>query len=111
MMVLAPSIAVCTANRAGPHINRGTPLSRVRDKAATQRRSPQQVQQFPAASWLDPPPRDRSGINKNITFLDRELRCSPYPKAPLSCPLWVTCGRRLGKNFLTLLQHWSGAVT
>jgi hypothetical protein len=24
---------------------------------------------------------------------------------------WVTCGRRLGKNFLTLLQHWSGAVT
>jgi putative transposase len=23
----------------------------------------------------------------------------------------VTCGRRLGKNFLTLLQHWSGAVT
>src|SRR5215813_11727898 len=27
------------------------------------------------------------------------------------CPLWVTCGRRLGKNFLTLLQHWSGAVT
>jgi hypothetical protein len=20
------------------------------------------------------------------------------------------CGRRLGKNFLTLLQHWSGAV-
>ena len=25
--------------------------------------------------------------------------------------LWVTCGRRLGKNFLTFLQHWSGAVT
>jgi hypothetical protein len=25
-------------------------------------------------------------------------------------PLWVMCGRRLGKNFLTLLQHWSGAV-
>ena len=25
--------------------------------------------------------------------------------------LWVTCGRRPGKNFLTLLQHWSGAVT
>jgi uncharacterized oxidoreductase len=24
---------------------------------------------------------------------------------------WVTCGRRPGKNFLTLLQHWSGAVT
>ena len=23
---------------------------------------------------------------------------------------WVMCGRRLGKNFLTLLQHWSGAV-
>jgi hypothetical protein len=25
-------------------------------------------------------------------------------------PLWVMCGRRPGKNFLTLLQHWSGAV-
>jgi hypothetical protein len=25
--------------------------------------------------------------------------------------LRVTCGRRLGKNFLTFLQHWSGAVT
>ena len=25
--------------------------------------------------------------------------------------LWVTCGRRPGKCFLTLLQHWSGAVT
>src|SRR5262249_35250420 len=24
------------------------------------------------------------------------------------CPLWVTCGRRLGKNFLTLLQHLVG---
>ena len=23
----------------------------------------------------------------------------------------VTCGRRLGKHFLTLMQHWSGAVT
>src|SRR6266403_826608 len=22
---------------------------------------------------------------------------------------WVTCGRRHGKNFLTFLQHWSGA--
>jgi hypothetical protein len=24
------------------------------------------------------------------------------PLVPSSCPLWVTCGRRLGKNFLTL---------
>ena len=24
---------------------------------------------------------------------------------------WVTCGRRLGKSFLTEVQHWSGAVT
>ena len=24
-------------------------------------------------------------------------------------PLWVTCGRRLGKDFLTPLQHWNGA--
>ena len=23
----------------------------------------------------------------------------------------VTCGRRPGKDFLTFLQHWSGAVT
>ena len=29
----------------------------------------------------------------------------------LLCRFWVTCGRRHGKNFLTLLQHWSGAVT
>jgi hypothetical protein len=28
-----------------------------------------------------------------------------------TCPLWVTCGRRPGKNFLTFLQHWLGAVT
>jgi hypothetical protein len=26
------------------------------------------------------------------------------------CLQWVTCGRRPGKNFLTFLQHWSGAV-
>jgi len=25
--------------------------------------------------------------------------------------LWVTCGRRPGKDFLTVLQHWSGVVT
>jgi glutathione S-transferase len=24
---------------------------------------------------------------------------------------WITCGRRPGKNFLTFVQHWSGAVT
>jgi hypothetical protein len=24
---------------------------------------------------------------------------------------WVTCGRRPGKNFLTFVQQWSGAVT
>jgi len=30
--------------------------------------------------------------------------------SPAQCPLWVMCGRRLGKNFLTLLQRWSGAV-
>jgi hypothetical protein len=23
---------------------------------------------------------------------------------------WVMCGRRHGKHFLTLMQHWSGAV-
>jgi hypothetical protein len=26
------------------------------------------------------------------------------------CQLWVSCGRRPGKNFLSFLQHWSGAV-
>ena len=26
-------------------------------------------------------------------------------------PLRVTCGRRPGKDILTLVQHWSGAVT
>jgi hypothetical protein len=26
-------------------------------------------------------------------------------------PVRVTCGRRVGKNFLTFLQHRSGAVT
>src|SRR5215831_18564175 len=33
-----------------------------------------------------------------------------YRTAPIlsrSCPLWVTCGRRVGKNFLTFLRHWS----
>jgi len=25
--------------------------------------------------------------------------------------LWVTCGRRLGKSFVTLTQGWAGAVT
>src|SRR5262249_40130327 len=36
---------------------------------------------------------------------------NPTHQRNRECPLWVTCGRRLGKNFLTLLQHWSGAVT
>src|SRR5262249_43267008 len=53
-----------------------------------------------------------------ITF--NEVHGVTLPRrSPLSCeephftmaePLWVMCGRRLGKNFLTLLQHWSGAV-
>jgi hypothetical protein len=30
---------------------------------------------------------------------------------PAQLPKRVTCGRRHGKNFLTLLQDWSGAVT
>src|SRR5262245_25074342 len=39
-------------------------------------------------------------------------RSNQHPdKGAPKCPRWVTCGRRLGKNFLTLLQHWSGAVT
>src|SRR5262249_46152294 len=37
----------------------------------------------------------------------RKLCC---PGRGRECPLWVMCGRRLGKNFLTSVQHWSGAV-
>ena len=36
--------------------------------------------------------------------------CTAGFRAPPS-PVWVMCGRRLiGKSFLTLMQHWSGAV-
>jgi hypothetical protein len=52
---------------------------------------------FPrAAAWRYSP---RSGAPRRAS--------AAWPR----CPLWVTCGRRLGKNFLTKLQHWSGAVT
>jgi hypothetical protein len=43
--------------------------------------------------------------------LGRELREASQQQAATAEVLWVTCGRRRGKDFLTLLQHWSGAVT
>ena len=46
--------------------------------------------------------------DKNVGF---PVGRSRYPQETGSCQVWVTCGRRHGKNFLTLLQHWSGAVT
>ena len=42
----------------------------------------------------------------NINGKVRDVQAEP--DTPL---LWVTCGRRPGKCFLTFLQHWSGAVT
>jgi hypothetical protein len=40
-----------------------------------------------------------------------KLRASSLPRHPARLLLWVTCGQRRGKDLLTLLQHWSGAVT
>src|SRR5262249_26521210 len=51
-----------------------------------------------------------AGILRNL--YERVYQAGQCGSGAMSqCPLWVTCGRRLGKNFLTLLQHWSGAVT
>jgi hypothetical protein len=45
------------------------------------------------------------------TLAHHRARLCATTEAGGRCPLWVTCGRRrLGKNFLTFLQHWSGAV-
>jgi aerobic-type carbon monoxide dehydrogenase small subunit (CoxS/CutS family) len=44
----------------------------------------------------------------SFTLNDKRVSVDADPNTPL---LWVTCGRRPGKNFLTFLQHWSGAVT
>jgi hypothetical protein len=45
--------------------------------------------------------QDRTSANSMKVLLQRTA--GPY--------IWVMCGRRrLGKNFLTFLQHWSGAV-
>jgi hypothetical protein len=41
--------------------------------------------------------------------IERAFRTAAFDGRKVS--LWVTCGRRPGKNFLTFLQHWSGAVT
>ena len=51
----------------------------------------------------------RRGSAKQETALDKLCAVGAATKWR-AMPLWVTCGRRLGKNFLTQLQHWSGAV-
>src|SRR5262249_50416964 len=52
------------------------------------------------------PNRTRS-VHHNIPILGIGLRFRAKTLL-FGCPLWVTCGRRLGKNFLTLLQHLVG---
>src|SRR5262249_32141159 len=49
-------------------------------------------------------------IGLDLRSRAREREQESHAAMRLACPLWVMCGRRLGKNFLTLLQHWSGAV-
>jgi len=48
------------------------------------------------------------GIERQVMITARELDVDRLPE---QAKVWVTCGRRPGKNFLTFLQHWSGAVT
>ena len=51
---------------------------------------------------------------KPVTLLMHKLenhRKAIKPALETAMLLWVTCGRRLGKSFLTFLQLWSGAVT
>src|SRR5262245_14377087 len=52
--------------------------------------------------------RSLAHLFRDLCWLTRDFGTG---RTRTACPLWVTCGRRLGKNFLTLLQHWSGAVT
>src|SRR5262249_36653410 len=54
---------------------------------------------FPPAQWV-----------QCILYSYRELSFANMEATKFICwrPLWVTCGRRLGKNFLTLLQHLVG---
>src|SRR6516225_6740624 len=48
-------------------------------------------------------------LNKHIIAVSAVLCITANLAA--QCPLWVMCGRRLiDKSFLTLMQHWSGAV-
>jgi hypothetical protein len=49
-------------------------------------------------------------INGRVADQSGVTEAAKYgPTLPLR--LRVTCGRRPGKNFLTFVQHWSGAVT
>src|SRR5262249_14630159 len=48
---------------------------------------------------------------KRIAHLSTSGDCCGAGFQSHRCPLWVMCGRRLiDKSFLTLMQHWSGAV-
>ena len=50
---------------------------------------------------------DFERVRRKVPVLCNLCRMLVRPR----CLLWVACGRRLSKSFLTLLQHWSGAVT
>ena len=49
-------------------------------------------------------------VTKGLTPCSLRKASNALRKASFSTAS-VTCGRRPGKDFLTLLQHWSGAVT
>src|SRR5205814_4448499 len=55
---------------------------------------------------LRPPHRFRRyGLPKKAPEAGNSSSDLGHRVASASCPLWVMCGRRPGKNFLTLLQH------
>jgi hypothetical protein len=57
------------------------------------RRNTDQSDEHRAASWRP------QGLTRASYRLKKGLNMPS--KGSLRCPLWVTCGRRLGKNFLT----------
>ncbi len=58
---------------------------------------------------------DYCGAIPMKTTRGKVRRRSPFTATPFTSdrphPGGPVCGRRPGKNFLTFLQHWSGAVT
>ena len=55
-----------------------------------------------------------SALGHKQTFARQKVMSALPPKADMcgaTRDVRFPCGRRLGKSFLTLLQHWSGAVT